>query len=154
MFETEGDTLAQTFKTEHGTIRRLGLITFRIAMILSTLRLMDSQDFIKSRSRHCEGEARSNPVVCNDPDFQTSMEIRKVILHHAAHVFKQLPQASASPKMSLFQALPTQFDRKKYVEIAAQLQIPGSTAEKQITRFLNAGLLTKQAHGSYVKNDS
>jgi len=121
---------------------------------------MDSQDFIKSRSRHCEGEARSNPVVCNDTDFQTSMEILKVLLHHAAHVFKQLPQTPSAPaqnpnpKMALFQALPTQFDRKKYIEVAAQLQIPGSTAEKQIARFLNAGLLIKQAHGSYVKNDS
>ena len=42
---------------------------------------------------------------------------------------------------------------KKYVEVAAQLQIPGSTAEKQIARFLNAGLLIKQAPGSYEKND-
>ena len=56
--------------------------------------------------------------------------------------------------MALFQALPNQFDRKKYIEVAAQLQIPESTAEKQIARFLNAGLLMRQTHGSYAKKDT
>jgi predicted transcriptional regulator len=53
--------------------------------------------------------------------------------------------------MALFQALPAQFDRAKYLEIAAQLQIPESTANKQIARFCNAGLLVRQAHGNYIK---
>jgi hypothetical protein len=94
-------------------------------------------------------------LVCSDTDFQTAMEIVKVLIQHAAFVFRQLPQATTvapnNPKMALFQALPDQFDRAKYVEVAAQLQIPESTADKQIARFLNAGLLTKQTHGSYAK---
>jgi len=87
------------------------------------------------------------------------MEILKVLLQHAAFVFRQLPQATTTtqttnPKMILFQSLPPQFDRAKYIEVAAQLQIPESTADKQITRFLNAGLLIKQAHGNYAKKES
>jgi hypothetical protein len=86
------------------------------------------------------------------------MEIVKVLLQHAAFVFRQLPQAtptqSPNPKMSLFQALPAQFDRPQYIEVATQLQIHASTADKQITRFLNAGLLVKQTHGSYTKKES
>jgi hypothetical protein len=35
-------------------------------------------------------------------------------------------------KIALFQALPAQFDRAKYIEVATQLQIPESTADKQI----------------------
>jgi hypothetical protein len=130
-----------------GTIRRLGLITFRIAMVLTTLRMMD-------------GNSINTAIVCSDTDFQIAMEILKVLLQHAAFVFKQLPQATVNPtqnnnpKMVLFQALPAQFDRTKYIEIAAQLQIPESTADKQIARFLNAGLLIKQAHGSYAKKDT
>lgn len=79
---------------------------------------------------------------------------------HATFIFKQLPQTTITtsqilnPKMALFQALPAQFDRAKYIEIATQLQIPESTADKQIAQFLNAGLLTKQSHGSYAKKDS
>jgi hypothetical protein len=87
------------------------------------------------------------------------MEIVKVLIQHAAFVFRQLPQATTvvqatNPKMILFQALPAQFDRAKYIEVAAQLQIPESTADKQIARFLSAGLLTRQTHGSYTKKDS
>ncbi len=86
------------------------------------------------------------------------MEILKVLLQHASFVFRQLPHATANtqaqsnnPKMALFQALPAQFDRAKYLEIATQLQIPESTANKQIARFCNAGLLIRQAHGNYIK---
>ena len=60
---------------------------------------------------------------------------------------------NGSPKMALFQALPSQFDHTKYLEIANQLQNPESTADKQIARFLNKGLLTRQAHGSYAKKE-
>jgi len=61
-----------------GTVRRLGLITFRIAMILTALRIMDN------------GKLRS-PLVCSDTDFTIAMEMVKVLVQHAAHVFQQLP---------------------------------------------------------------
>jgi len=70
-------------------------------------------------------------------------------------VFRQLSQASASAstsasrKSALFQSLPAQFDRKTYIDIAARLQIPESTTEKQIAKFLKSGLLIKPAYGSY-----
>jgi hypothetical protein len=131
-----------------GTIRRLGLITFRIAMVLTTLRLITPP---------LRGGREG--LICSDTDFHIAMEILKVLLQHATFVFRQLPQAAttaqtSNPKMILFQALPAQFDRAKYIEVAAQLQIPESTADKQITRFLNAGLLIKQAHGNYAKKES
>jgi hypothetical protein len=92
---------------------------------------------------------------CSDTDFQTSMQILKVLIQHSAYIFRQLPVAThtsnVSPKFALFQALPNQFDRAKYIEVAAQLQIPESTAEKQITRYITTGLLTRQAPGKYAK---
>jgi predicted transcriptional regulator len=69
-----------------------------------------------------------------------------------------LLQAATKPdgnlKMALFQALPAQFDRVKYIEVAAQLKIPESAANKQIVRFCNAGLLIRQMHGNYMKKNS
>ena len=98
-------------------------------------------------------------IVCSDTDFQIAMEILKVLLQHAAFVFRQLPQTTTTlqntnPKMILLQALPSQFDLAKYNEITSKLQIPESTANKQITRLLNSGLLIRQAHGYYTKNDT
>ena len=61
---------------------------------------------------------------------------------------------SKSGKMALFQALPAQFNKAQFIETATQLQIPESTADKQLARFLNAGLLIKQAHGNCSKKGS
>jgi hypothetical protein len=49
------------------TVRRLGLITFRITMILSTLRIMQANRFKTS-------------LICNDTDFQTALEMVKILM--------------------------------------------------------------------------
>jgi hypothetical protein len=64
-----------------GTVRRLGLITFRIAMVLTVLRIMENGEI-------------GHTLVCSDTDFQITMEIVKVLIQHAAFVFRQLPQAT------------------------------------------------------------
>jgi hypothetical protein len=98
-------------------------------------------------------------LICSDTDFNTALEMVKILVQHAARVFNALPVdptplTANNPKLALLQALPQQFDRTKYIEVAAQLQIPESTANKQIARFCNAGLITRQAYGSYAKKDS
>ncbi len=54
-------------------------------------------------------------------------------------------------KTIFLNALPEQFDRTKYLEIAKQLNIPDSTADKQISRYCKAKLLDRKTHGVYVK---
>jgi hypothetical protein len=105
------------------TVRRLGLITFRIAMILTVLRLMRPLSCGESGGRD------ATLLICSDTDFNTALEMVKILVQHAAKVFDALPAETApptsnNPKMALFQALPAQFDRAKYIEIATQLQIP------------------------------
>jgi predicted transcriptional regulator len=56
--------------------------------------------------------------------------------------------------MALFQSLPPQFDKQTYSFVASQLQIPESTANKWLMKFVSSGLLIKQAHGNYSKKDS
>lgn len=126
-----------------GSIRRLGLIAFRLAMIMTALRIIDT------------GEV-SSVLVCNDSDFNTVMEMVKVLVLHAAHIFELLPKDNTTPhplnhKRQLLDALPSEFDRQTYLSVAEKLKIPAKTAEKQITRFINAGLLVRQSHGSYSK---
>jgi len=128
------------------TVRRLGLITFRIAMILTTLRLMSH--FVPTV-----------PLICSDLDFNTAIEIVKILIQHAAKVFNALPAEQVSPttnnpRMSLYQSLPSQFDKQTYIALATRLQIPESTANKWLTKFVSSNLLTKQAHGNYLKKES
>ncbi len=126
-----------------GTVRRLGLITFRIAMILTALRIMDN------------GELRS-PLVCSDTDFNIVMEIVKVLVQHAAHVFQQLPTDTATKvqpnqKQQFLNMLPAEFDRQTYLSVAQKLNIPAKTAEKQIARFAKTGLINHFAQNQYRK---
>jgi len=133
-----------------GSIRRLGLIAFRMAMIMTALRIMDTGSL-------SEGEGGGRGVLlCSDTDFTTVMEMVKVLVIHAAHVFEQLPKDSATSnqinhKRQLLDALPGEFDRPTYQSIAGNLKIPAKTAEKQISRFVDAGLLKHPAHGKYCK---
>lgn len=126
-----------------GTVRRLGLITFRIAMILTALRIMDN------------GELRS-PLVCSDTDFNIAMEMVKVLVQHAAHVFQQLPTDTAAKvqpnqKQQFLNMLPAEFDRQTYLAVADKLKIPAKTAEKQIARFAKTGLINHFAQNQYRK---
>jgi hypothetical protein len=68
-----------------GSIRRLGLIAFRLAMIMTALRIIDT------------GEV-SSVLVCNDNDFNTVMEIVKVLVLHAAYIFELLPKDNTTIK--------------------------------------------------------
>lgn len=128
------------------SVRRLGIITFRIAMVLSVMSIMDSGDF-------------SEIIICSDTDFNTSIEISKVLVKHAAQVFNSLPEAEAplqsrrKTKYELLNSLPDEFDRTQYVEYAQRIGIPPSTADKQIKKYLNNGLIEKSVYNKYSKTN-
>jgi hypothetical protein len=125
------------------TVRRLGLITFRMAMILTALRIMDN------------GELQS-PLVCSDVDFNTALSMVKVLVQHAARVYQQLPADAAkatipNQKQQFLDALPVEFSRQIYLNAAGLLGIPPKTAEKHIKRFADSGLIIHFAHDQYRK---
>lgn len=128
------------------SVRRLGLITFRIAMILTSLRIID-------------GGQISNLIVCDDSDFQTAITMARVLLQHTAKVFGSLPATETATncnapiiiKQTFLDNLPPEFDRKSYLAVAEKLKIPPKTAEKYISRFCVGGQLKHLAHDSYGK---
>ena len=129
-----------------GSVRRMGLITFRIAMILSAVRLMYT------------GLYETEVIVCDDRDFRTTLTMVKVLLKHTENVFGQLPPSDSGTPPSrneltsqFLLTLPEEFDRKMYLEVAKSLGIPPKTADKHITRFLNHGNILRLKHGAYKK---
>ena len=125
------------------TVRRLGLITFRMAMILTTLRIMDDGNIC-------------SPLVCRDNDFNTALLMVKILVQHAAQVFQQLPSeavttAPKNQKQQFLDELPKEFCRKDYLTEAHKLGIPDKTAEKHIKRFSTSGLINHFAHDKYKK---
>ena len=128
------------------SVRRLGLITFRVAMILTSLRLMDGQPI-------------QSVIVCDDTDFRTSLIMARVLLQHTAHVFGQLPSTDSNATrgtvtvlcQTFFDSLPSEFNRRTYLSIAERLHIAPKTAEKYIRKFCTTGQIKHLAHDSYSK---
>ena len=125
------------------TVRRLGLITFRIAMILTTLRIMETGHI-------------ASPMICEDSDFNTAMELVKILIQHASKIHEDLPAETATPKQpnqkQLFlETLPAEFSRQEYLKTAQSLNISDKTAEKHIRKFKESGLINHFAHDKYKK---
>ena len=131
------------------SVRRLGLITFRLAMILSALRIMED-GIIEDR------------LICLDTDYQSAMTMASVILYHNAHVFLTLPKADTAQTTSsatttrttlqqrqFLESLPPEFDRQTYTETA--LSINPRTADRIIRRWCDTGQLENVSHGKYRK---
>ena len=125
-------------KDFEATTRRMGLIAYRIAMVLSGLRLM-------------EDDTGNEPVTCRVEDFWTAIELARIFEEHAISVYNSLPKTKLKGARNVFfNALPDTFTRKEYLTVAASLDLNPKTAEKYIGQMKADGLL---GHGfnSYRK---
>jgi len=123
------------------TIRRLGLIAFRIMMIKTTLRIMEHGDI-------------STTIVCNDTDFQNTLKMVDVLVKHSSNVYSNLLSEAPKPKVKkpkdlFLEALPKEFNRQGYLDVAAKFNINPKTAEGYISKFVKVGVITSPKHDSY-----
>ncbi len=129
------------------SVRRLGLISFRIAMVLSALRIIDNGNF-------------STTLVCSDNDFQTARSMVEVLLKHTAKVYQLLPTNNVENtqgnknqlKQQFFDILPPDFDKQTAITIAQKINIPLKTAERYLKQWCLSGQLNHILHGQYSKS--
>lgn len=124
------------------TIRRLGLIAFRIAMIFSALRILDTGDL-------------SEKHYCSDDDFQSALSMISILVKHSSHVFSELPEDIKPAKLKnrkeqFLDKLPVKFNRQNYLDLARSLSIPEKTAEGYITSFCDKGLVFREQQNCYT----
>lgn len=129
-----------------GSIRRLGLITYRIAMVLSALRFMESVPM--------------QPIIfCTDTDFRNALSMVQVLLKHTAKVFESLPTSDgvsalsekSEARQAFYDQLPPDFNRETFLTLAHRLKIPQRSAERYIQTFCKEGKLVRASHGQYRK---
>ena len=127
------------------SIRRFGLITFRIAMTLSVLRILENGEF-------------PNVMLCNDKDFSTAISMAETLLKHTAKVYQTFPvNAEEQPigknqlKQQYFDALPHDFDKQTALSVAQTLNIPHKTAERYLKQWTLSAQLNHIKHGRYGK---
>lgn len=126
------------------TVRRLGLITFRMAMIFSTLRLLDT------------GELPLK-LICEEVDFQNALSITEVLIQHASKVFSELPSAPKPVKRKnlldrFYDQLPDNFSRQDYLKVARSLNIKEKTAECYIAKLKSQNKLHHDKKDLYIKS--
>jgi hypothetical protein len=121
------------------TVKRLGLIVFRIAMVLSVIRAAETVDI-------------ANNIICNDVDFNAAMTLSEIYLEHALHVIDLLPRSgSLKPDMARFyEALPPEFTRAEAVAVVLRLGLKERVVAKYLS-LLEGKYVQKVKHGYYKK---
>ena len=121
------------------SVRRLGLIAFRIAMVLTAMRFIDDPTV----------DIQNIPeVICDDRDYEIAISMVNQLINHTSMVYSNLLRKSAanddsdvtanmpSRDKQLFEKLPVNFTTKDFNATAEELNIPLKTAEKIIGRFI------------------
>ena len=120
------------------TVRRLGLITFRMAMTLSAIRLTETDSDITTMET----------LVCDDRDFRIAMEMSNVLISHATSVYTNLlnhPQKhytapaegmKLAEKM-IMEKLNKRFTRKEYLKAAAECGVCEKSADRYLGQLQN-----------------
>lgn len=124
------------------TVRRLGLIAFRMMMIFTVFRIMEDGDVNSVR-------------LCEDEDFKNALSIITVIVKHSSKVFNDLPlepkgQKRMNRKERFLEALSRKFTRQEYLAEASKLSIPNKTAEGYITSFVKSGIIHRDKQNTYT----
>lgn len=137
-YETNKSIMVNMFHEDlDGTVHRMGIISFRIAMILSVLRNVDSSN--------------GKTLVCLDEDFVTALALSEILLKNAFEVLNQLPtQAQDSlseAQRNLFVELSTTFTTAEAKRVGRNHGL----SERSVDRFLNSACFEKVSHGNYRK---
>ena len=128
---------------------RLAWCFLRIAMVLTTLRLMDTG-------------AIKETVECSDADFDMTMEIITVISKHNDYIFNVLDRErpegiavadsySSATRKTILAALPGYFKTDDMKTVAKNVGKSLRTVRRQIARAIEAGEIKQVKHGEYKK---
>ncbi len=128
------------------SVRRLGLIAFRIMMIFSALRIME------------DGNIEQN-IYCNDTDFQNTLDMITILVKHSSYVYSQIAQETYKPKPKhkkeqFLENLPYHFNRQTYVATALSLGITDKSAQRYIKEFKDADIIQYDGHDQYTNPNS
>lgn len=136
------------------SIRRLGLICFRLAMVLSVTRYIDCPERLEATAD------TPTSFTCLDEDFQTALSLIETYMQHTAYVYTNLLTpidsaviiSSLSDQQQRFYAvLPNEFTCAEATPIAASLRIPKRTADRWLGQLVSKHHLLKRLRPGYYQ---
>jgi hypothetical protein len=123
-----------------GTVNRMGIIMFRLCMILT---LLDSSD----------NDTLAKTIVCKDEHFELTKELIEILLENADAVTKMIEGKKKEDDLTIdkrefYLALPDEtFTRKEAIKISKRFDI----SARSVQRFLNTSVFEKPSYGNYRK---
>lgn len=132
IFDSWHDQTTALFGNEGlGIPRRIGIITFRIAMVLSTIRKFEGNYFITQEIDKC--------FTCHDDDFYIAMDMAKVLHEHAYYLYNLFPDTKNSSDSSVtdkfLNSLPKEFTRREAVKVVEEMGFHLKTADNYLSRL-------------------
>ncbi|MEI6265831.1 MAG: DUF3987 domain-containing protein [Sphingobacteriia bacterium] len=126
-----------------GSAYRLGLIFYRICMILATVRQTKNNSLV-------------GKLVCADYDFECAASIIDTLSYHTAKIFTDLKackkiKGNKQIKELYLEKLPDEFNREDAMQVAGLMSINPKTAENYLTKAIQLSFLTKVKHNHYKK---
>lgn len=126
------------------TIKRLGIICFRIAMILTEV-------------KRCTTKCNASTQTCSDEIFNISLNVVTTLSTHATSVFKTLPNNTElnDRYASFLRILPTEFTRREAIELYKK-NVSSEVSDRAIDQWLRdlsheGKRILKNRHGKYKK---
>lgn len=146
LYTEYGSMMGENFDA---SVLRLGLSCFRIAMVLSIMRLEGTT-------------ALPSEIVCTDDDFNAAITIADTLTQHSAHIFTNMmptleTETIANAKLTelqrkLFEALPDHFTRQQAMALAPKVNMPPKTINKYIGYFVSRFHICQRVRqGEYEK---
>ena len=129
------------------SVRRMGLILFRICMVLTVLRAY-------------ENDQLADQLVCSDEDFMIGFGAVKVLLRHTTSIYMSTKNDVTNFKCyddpigqrdKLYQLLPDEFNTQDAMNIAINNGIPGKSCERYLTQWVRGGQISRTGRGQYSK---
>lgn len=142
------DTYAYNEGAE-SVVKRLSLITYRIAMLLTVIRV--GQNCI------AQGEGLPKDIECTEADFKIAMQLSSVLYDHAMFIFRALPHQSGSgfkireDKRRLIVELSSKFKREDALKSGEKWGLSKDVVDKLLKRLVKTGELMKVDFGYYQK---
>lgn len=127
------------------SIKRYGVILFRICMIFTIIRNKDNL-------------SNEEMFYCDDRDFQCAFEIVKLTIDHSIKVSNLLDIQKSDPKKKLklreallYSKLPSKFTKKEAIEISKTLGIPSRSLDFILNKLIKIKLLMSYSNGLYQR---
>ena len=141
-----------------GVVRRMGLIAYRIMMVLTAVRHLENVFHESSSSDE------TVQLICHEFDYSIAMSICDTLLYHAVFVYQNMSGNQSkrfntatletdvyARRNALYNMLPDTFTKKDYDAVVLTLGENGSTANKWIEAFIKDGKLCRIEQGKYRK---